>query len=244
MKSASSASLFAGTRIWLWERPESWVLGISACAWIYLIANGILGVAHPSAGAHGSHGRDTWSVCLEWSVMIAAMMFPQLAGQLRTVAARSFWERRHRAMALFLFGHLSLWLIYGLAVEVSLRLWPIEVFGTSSNMVPILFAIAALWELSPQKRRSIVSCHWTMPLAPSGWRANLDCFRYGLRIGASCCTSCWILMLVCAATGHALWVLLIATFVSWSERFLRQRPLALCSFMLLGVAVLLAISNK
>jgi len=230
----------------VWRHPELWAVLVSGGAWFFLIGTGAFtgGALHAYTGfaghMHGLGVHTAWYVGLAriwpalalWAFMIAAMMFPPLIRQLRVVAARSLWPRRNRAMALFLLGYSALWLLYGFAAEACLRLqrnlWPAATF-----LIPLCFLTAALWQLTPQKRRSLVACHHTIPLAPSGWRADFDCWRYGLRTAANCCVSCWALMFACAAAGHALWSLLVVTGISWPERFRprsRQRWFALALF--------------
>jgi predicted metal-binding membrane protein len=235
-------------RLRLWHNPESWVLLLSADAWLYLIAVEIWGAALSSVAPHNFHRHgfaphirslDAWPVgVLGWSIMIAAMMFPPLIPQLRLVAARSLWGRRHRAMALFLSGYTALWVVYGVAAEASLQLRRNAAPAMSTALVSLCFLVAAFWQLTPQKRRSLVACHLTMPLAPSGWRADSDCFRYGLRTATSCCVSCWALMFACAAAGHAIWAMLIVTLVSWSERFLPRARQVWFFFALVAAALL------
>jgi predicted metal-binding membrane protein len=248
MTTAALPIPYSRWRLLLWRHPESWALLLSAGAWLFFIAtsgsdwalHSVAPLAH--AGHTGySHGPSSalalhWSIM--WSIMIAAMMFPPLIGHLRVVAARSFWSRRHRAMILFLSGYSALWLLYGFGAEAGLQLQRSISPAASGFAIPLTFLMAAGWQLTPQKRRSLIACHFTMPLAPSGWRADFDCYRYGFRTAASCCISCWALMFACAAAGHALWAMLAVTSVSWSERFLRRPRQLWLSLALFAVALL------
>jgi hypothetical protein len=242
MTTAALALPYFRWRHFLWRHPESWAFALSAGAWLFFIATGATDMATMPEGLHahagsavhrtGAHSSlqpgflDAWpALALHWSIMIAAMMFPLLIGQIRVVAARSLWSRRNRAMALFLFGYSALWVLYGLAVEASLQLQRLFLPTTITFLIPFSFLMAGLWQLTRQKRLSLVACHLTMPIAPFGWRADFDCWRYGFRTAANCCVSCWALMFACAATRHALWAMLVVTLVSWAERFLhRPRP--------------------
>ena len=176
-----------------------------------------------------------------WPVMIAAMMFPPLIVQLRIVAARSLWSRRHRALILFLSGYSILWLLYGLLAEAGVQLQQRASLAGFHFLIPSSLLVAALWQLTLRKQKSLVACHLTMPLAPCGWRADLDCCRFGVRTGANCCISCWLLMFACAAAGHALWALLVATVVSWTERFLRRPRQLWFSAGLFAIALLISL---
>ena len=68
--------------------------------------------------------------------------------------------------------------------------------------------------------RGLNGCHRSIPLAPRGWRADRDCIRFGALIGTRCLVSCWALMLVCFASGHALAATAIVTGVGVGERFM------------------------
>ncbi len=222
-------------------QPEWWALGISAVAWLFFIVTGIyeiilradLSLIQVSHVAHfPALGFDSFlmpgligtcaSWVFHWFLMIAAMMFPLLIGQIRTVALRSFWFRRNRAIAFFIFGYTALWLLYGIVAQAGLQLQRTILPTASAFLVPLCFLVAACWQLTEQKRQSLVGCHLTMPLAPSGWHADFDCYRYGFRIAASCCISCWSLMLTNLATHHALWSMILVSFIAFSERFLPQ----------------------
>ena len=80
------------------------------------------------------------------------------------------------------------------------------------------FGAALLWQVTTLKRRALLACHRTQPLAPAGWRADLDCLRFGWTIGVSCLVSCWALMLACLLSGHSLPAMFGATAVGWGER--------------------------
>jgi Predicted metal-binding integral membrane protein (DUF2182) len=234
----------------LWRCPEFWVLVLSAAAWMFFVvdafwyrplaeANSHMWMGHmyhtvpPSGILHALYGAVS-AVILHWPMMIAAMMFPLLVGQLRVVAARSLWARRNRAMAFFLLGYTFPWLLYGLTVEACRQTHALSSF---SPLLPLCFLLTAAWQLSPLKRRSLVGCHLTMPLAPSGWRSDFDCCRYGIRIAMSCWLSCWVLMLTCVAAHHALWAMLVVTGVAWLERLLRQPRQLWIATALVGVAL-------
>jgi len=255
MTTAALPLPYSRWRWWLWRHPESWILLLSAGAWFFFIANGAFEALRTSPIPHADaayaghnhaltlHLPGAWpALAAHWPLMIAAMMFPPLIGQLRVVAARSLWYRRNRAMALFIGGYSVLWILFGVSTEAGLQLQRTLWRDSLVFLVPLCFLMAAFWQLTPRKRLSLVTCHATVPLAPTGWRADLDCWRYGSRIAASCCMSCWALMLACAAAHHALWAMLVVTCVAWSERFLR-RPRQLWFFLALFAVALLAASN-
>lgn len=195
------------TRRWRqaeWRHPEWWALAVSVVAWGVLVAEG---VHRPFAA---------------WSLMVIAMMVPLVVGPIRTTAARSLWHRRHRAIAIFLAGYLTLWLAAGVAASLLASLLGVHGGSEHPLLVASGFALAAGWQLAPAKRRALNACHRTMPLAPRGSRADRDCFHYGVRIGVYCLTSCWALMLACMLMGHATAVLVGVSLVLAGERYLRR----------------------
>jgi predicted metal-binding membrane protein len=146
-----------------------------------------------------------------WMLMVVAMMFPLVLDSVRRTAARSLWTRRHRAIAGFLLGYLSLWAAVGVLASF-----------IPAKSAAAGFALAAIWQLTPMKSRAVLSCHRTMPLTPTGWRADLDCIRFGWHIGGGCLISCWALMLACVLSGHALFAMVAITAAAITERYATQ----------------------
>ena len=196
-----SASALAVTRL-AWRHPQWWSLALAAGAWGWMIRN----------AGHHAHAHGFTAVMTGWMVMTAAMMLPMVTDHVRLTAERSFWYRRNRAMAGFLLGYLGLWAIPGAA----LALVP---FHPDGRTAAISFAIAGIWQLTPWKRRALVGCHRTIPLAPRGWRADADCIRFGWLTGTRCLQSCWALMLACAMSGHALLATAGLLAVGLAERY-------------------------
>jgi predicted metal-binding membrane protein len=187
-----------------WRHPEWWALALSVGAWVLLV------------------GQSVHRHFAGWSLMVVAMMVPLVVGPIRTTAARSLWRRRHRAIAIFLAGYLTLWLAAGAGFFLLMSIVGVNAGSPSPLLVASAFALALGWQLAPAKRRALNACHRTMPLAPRGSRADRDCFRYGLRIGAYCLTSCWALMLVCMVAKHAMGALVAVAVVLAAERYLRR----------------------
>jgi len=165
---------------------------------------------------HGVHHRMSFAQeLIYWMWMAAAMMLPFAIDAVRLTAARSLWERRHRAMAGFLTGFFAPWLLLGIAAA-GLR----ELSWTHSYVAPALgFLAAALWQRTSIHRRAFNACYRTQPLAPLGWQADRDCVRFGGTIGAACVRSCWPLMLACAFTGHSLIAMMGGMAVGAAERW-------------------------
>lgn len=168
-------------------------------------------------------------------LMAVAMMVPLALSPLRHVVRASFWARRHRAMALFLAGHAGLWAVVGLALGVGSELLASGIGRPAA--VAGLFAGAAAWQLGPGKRRSLVRCALTIPLAPRGRAADRDCVRYGVLVATSCIRSCWVLMAAVAATGHALVPMLAVVLVLRYERTGRRPPLRPSAALVAGTGL-------
>jgi predicted metal-binding membrane protein len=233
----------AWTRL-LWKHPEWWTLGLSASAWLTLLADGT-GTAGERAAAMHHHAGGALTVLppgfaramLTWLLMIGAMMFPLVVDAVRTTAARSLWPRRNRAITVFLLGYLLVWLVAGAAIAAAAQALAGTLARLSllSSLSAAGFTLAALWQLTPIKRRALRGCHRTLPLAPRGWRADGDAVRYGLAIGGRCVASCWALMLACTLAGHATPAMLCTAAVAAAERFMprldrRLTAAALCIF--------------
>jgi hypothetical protein len=194
-------------RRYFWTHPEWWSLVLVALAW---------GTVVLQAGEHQGHAHHSLSFPLEflnWGLMVVAMMVPLMLEPLRWVAFQSFRDRRHRAVLLFLLGFLVPWLGVGVGAA-----WLRTLDWSHNPLLPSgMFALAALWVLVPVRMQALVSCHLTVPLAPSGWPADRDCLRVSLRLGASCVVTCGFLMLACVLTGHNLLAMLGGTVLGALE---------------------------
>ena len=214
-------------RRFFWRHPEWWSLILVALAWGTIISR---------ASVNQEHIHHTMPIQVEflnWGLMVVAMMVPMMLEPLRWVAFQSFRHRRHRAILLFLIGFLLPWMLVGIAVT-----W-LRTLEWSQNplLAPGMFALAALWALVPARRHALVLCHARVPLAPSGLKADRDCSRFGLIIGASCVATCGFLMLACATTGHNLLAMLGGTTLAALE-FRAFRP---ASHRIFAGALILAV---
>jgi hypothetical protein len=171
------------------------MLAICGLAWVVMLGHGW------QRGGHRIHHSVTFrQEFAAWMWMVAAMMIPQVLYEVRRTADDSLWGRRNRAVVGFLAGYLGPSLAAGMgAAFLCQGSW------THALAAPALgFAAAAAWMLLPGRRRVLIACHRRLPLAPTGWRADYDCLRYGVTIGGACLRKCWPLMLACAFSGHSL----------------------------------------
>jgi predicted metal-binding membrane protein len=155
----------------------------------------------------------------DWLLMAVAMMLPSALPMVRHVELNTRWSRRQRSGALFAGSTLAVWALFGLVV-VSLTGW---MPAAQQDVRPLVGALvlAAAWELTPAKRRSLRACHRTSPLPPNGWKADTACIRSGLRYGMACVGACWALMLCMAIAGHAgLSLMFVLTIIVVAEEVL------------------------
>jgi predicted metal-binding membrane protein len=237
----STASWTGRGRLIAWRHPEWWSLALSAGAAAALVAIHTQMFAGSSAH-HGSRlpppsvAAATLAFA-QWLLMVVAMMVPLAASAIRTTAARSLWRRRHRAIAAFLVGYLAPWAIAGVVISIGVTLWMPADSRAVATTSSVALTIAALWQTSETKRRALMACHGTRPLAPAGWIAVRDGLNYGASIGGHCLTSCWALMLTCAILGHQPVAMIAAATIGVAERTTRRADARVTSAALGGLAL-------
>lgn len=206
----------------VWRHPQWWALALCVVAWGAMFR------------PHAQHAHTPAARLTNWMIMTAAMMLPLVISQMRFVAERSLWKRRHRAIAGFLAGYLAVWLILGVAVSF---------IEPGTWLAAAAFAVAGAWQLTRARRVAMASCHRAMPLAPRGWRADRDCLRYGWSVGIYCVATCWALMLACAMAGHNVVAMAGITALLWTERRTRPRRRAYSAVLFGGAVVFLVFSS-
>jgi predicted metal-binding membrane protein len=241
-----------------WRHPEWWSLGLSAGAWLLLAttsasASDLVAAHHHAGGAVAVITGLTGSAAvtgltgsaaawvLGWLTMVVAMMVPLVLAQIRFVAGRSLWRRRHRAIGGFLIGYLGPWLVIGIGAAGLGVALQADGRVAASWVAALGFVVAAAWQLSPIKWRALRGCDRTIPLSPRGWRADRDCVRYGWLVGGQCLLSCWALMLACMLAGHGVLALAGVTIVTVAERYAVRPDRRVVCGLLAGLAVVYAI---
>jgi hypothetical protein len=205
-----------------WAHPEWWSIALSVAAWASLAASaGVVAFAGHHVTTHATASFVAYAG--DWLLMVVAMMFPLSVGAIQATAARSLWRRRHRAIAWWLVGYLAPWSGLGF----SLWLITATLFTGDQSapgvLIALAFAAAAIWHTTPTRARAVSGCHRTQPLAPTGWRANYDCVRYGWATGTNCVVACGALMAACSLLGHGLGGLMAmvsVTAISLAERYM------------------------
>jgi hypothetical protein len=195
-------------RAWLRRHPEWWMIAMSAAAWAMLLASRV--PPHHAAA-------DVRMALSDWLLMTAAMMLPLAVTPVRGTAARSLWSRRHWAIAAFVIGYGLAWCTAGaffiVAVGAAARLIELHVLSI------VMLLVAAAWHVGPARRRAVLACDRSMPLAPSGWRANWDCVSFGMFFGRQCVLRCWAAMLAASLIHSAAGMILISLI-----GFVEERP--------------------
>jgi predicted metal-binding membrane protein len=214
-------------RLVAWRHPEWWSLAIAGGAAATLVglhlpaadAAPALGASHHAPAARSDALLPAATIAfVQWLLMVVAMMVPLSVGAIRTTAARSLWRRRHRAIAAFLAGFLVPWAIAGLGISIAVAASMPDDARAIGAVTALAVALAAWWQRSPAKRRALMACHGTRPLAPAGWGAVRDGVGFGASIGTHCLISCWPLMLACAVSGHHPLVMVGAAALGVAER--------------------------
>jgi predicted metal-binding membrane protein len=222
-------AITAAVRTRLAYAPQTWVYVVAAGAMAILLARHLI----PDAAAshehhmHGGHGAalspvptlvSTW---LWWTVMSVAMMFPVAATGARRIAAAGLWRRRHIAMAEFLGGYLAAWALVGLiAVWGVAMVWP---HGAPRYVVAAVLFAAAVWQVTPVRRRVLRRCRGPAFVNVRGWRADADAVAEGLADGRRCVVTCGPVMAV-MAVGHSLVLMACLTALLLTERARGPNP--------------------
>jgi predicted metal-binding membrane protein len=154
---------------------------------------------------------------LRWQIMCVAMMLPLTIAPLRHAAFRSFARRRNRAMALCATAYLAVWTALGAMVVVFQAI--VDAAGERQAALVGALAIAAIWQFSPLKAKALRRCNRNLPLSPHGVRADADCIRFGLLIGANCTGSCGPIMAALMFAPHEPFLMLAAQTVVVLERY-------------------------
>jgi predicted metal-binding membrane protein len=216
--SASTPNLRDWQAIYRRRHPEWWVGLLIAFSWIAMIARhgGNVSVFrgmtdHPSPG---------FGLALsDWALMMFAMMVPVALPALHFTALNSLRFRRGRAMLIFLVTYTVIWIAFGIVALSGDRLVRVELSVSEGVLMAYALALAAPWQVSGPKRRALIACGRSLPLRPTGMRADISCARYGLQQAWRCFRSCWALMLVIVAAGPGslVWMIGLSVLIAVEE---------------------------
>ena len=148
-------------------------------------------------GANPNQQPASWAVA--WALMLTAMMLPLLIAPIRHVRDRSYASRRYRAIALFLAGYGSVWMVAGgvlLAVAALAGGIARAIAFPAAAVASLTVGLAIAWHCSPARQRCLNRMHAHPAIAASGAAADLAVLRFGLAHGCLCVGTCWALMLL------------------------------------------------
>lgn len=162
------------------DDPELFARAAIVAAWLTLIAHDFVEPHHRHSMVGGLPG---------WTVMTVAMMGPAVLPAVRHVAQSSLRWRRRQAIGEFVVVYVALWVGFGTAA-----LTVASPTAPSAELAGAALVLAAVWQVSPPKRRALWDCHRAVPFPPTGIRATMSCARFGAVHGSACIRSCWPLM--------------------------------------------------
>ena len=151
------------TRSLAWH-PEWWVYAVAGAAALVLVAGALSSPDTGAAAGHHMHEghhamgqtpdvQGPWASWLSawehWALMVAAMMLPVVAPQVRRVATRSLWSRRHRAAVSFVLAYVAC--------------------GSSSGagLVAVVLALGGQEQLAPWLAVVLLTCGGLAGLRPA-----------------------------------------------------------------------------
>jgi predicted metal-binding membrane protein len=212
--SSTGGSSFGAGSLWLCTFGQGGMSGMGP------------GMHEAGGGAVLAGGLPLLSGLPMWGLMAGAMMLPTALPAVRHVGVNSLYWRRRRAMAEFVAVYLAVWTGFGILVLGPLS----SLMPTDSGLaLAAALSLAALWQLTPPKRRAQRACHRARPLPPYGWRASAGVARFGLFNGGACLASCWALMLTMAVVSSArlAWMAVLTAVVLIEKTNLKPRRTAL-----------------
>ncbi|MEI5584324.1 MULTISPECIES: copper chaperone [unclassified Agromyces] len=187
-----------------------------------------------------SAGAGLLAALAMWALMAAAMMLPTVLPAVRYVADVSRPALRSPLAAVFALAYLGVWTAVGTLV-VGATAW----LGSADR--PLLVAAivaAALWELTPLKRRALARCCRTAPIRLRGLAAFRSSAAFGVRNGAVCVLACGPAMAVLALAGHPLVATVVVAGVLMGEKVRRHgdrlRPWGAAAGLVLAAGAIVA----
>jgi predicted metal-binding membrane protein len=171
--------------------------------------------------------RDLLMVFAIWAIMMVAMMVPPVTPMLLSFATISS-NRLAQAPAfvpwwVFLAGYLVFWMVFGILATLaqwglhSLALLSPTMGSTSPLVGSLLLMAAGIYQWTTLKQACL--SHYQRPsqflLTRGRHHDGKAAFRMGLRHGACCLGSCWLLMAVLFAVGamNLAWIAGLSVFM-------------------------------
>jgi predicted metal-binding membrane protein len=192
-----------------------------------------------------------------WVVMMAAMMFPSVAPVVATYVGIQRGRRRQAmasqrgATACFVAGYLLVWssagaLAYGCVRAAEALSGDALTWDRGGRwLAGSVLLTAALYEVTPLKRRCLTRCRGPVAFIVSSWRdGRSGALRMGALHGAWCLGCCWALMAALFALGimSLSWMAVIAVLIAVEKVLPWRRAavglvVAVLSVLAVGVTV-------
>ncbi len=180
--------------------PGAVLLLLASGAWLAVVS-----LAGGVGAAPGTMGLGIGAFIAVWTLMMAAMMLPSVAG-VASMYARTIRNRRALRLGGFVSGYVLVWSAAG--VPAFALAWVAGRLadhhpGIATGMAAGIFTACGLYQLTPVKDRCLVHCR--SPLAQllhfGTFRGRLREMRVGLFHGSYCLGCCWGLMVLLVAFG-------------------------------------------
>ena len=178
--------------------------GAATLAFVALIAWGATALLTQSMhGMTGTMGLGILAFVALWTLMMAAMMLPSVA-PVALSYQRVIQSERSLRLTLFVGGYLAVWGCAGVvAFAVGLVADAAVQRGAGPKLAAVMFALAALYQLSPLKERCLRHCRAPVSLLMrySSYEGRLRDLAVGIHHGAYCLGCCWALFTVLVVVG-------------------------------------------
>lgn len=201
----------AAPAAWGSRAPEWWLRGIAGAGWLTLLLL-------PAAGGH--HATVSLGPHAAAGLAMVAVMAPLIAGNVRYAAARSPSRTRRTVAVDVVAGWALVW--GAVAVALGISTWALAEAVGSLTAVALVTVVAAGWQSTGLKRRSVARCDRRFAPPLDRRCARRMARRFGVVLGRDCTLSCGPLMALMASAGHAVPVAAACVAVAWYER--QRRP--------------------
>jgi predicted metal-binding membrane protein len=192
-------------------RPDLWLWAVAGIGWAALVVLTVVG-GHHGSGSLRAHAAG-------WTAMVAVMV-PLIAPNVRYAVRRSPARARRAVAGGVVAGWAAVWLVA--AVVLGVGTWGLGALVGDLAAPALVTAVAVAWQWTPVKRRSLARCDRRLAPPLDRRRAGRAVRRFGVVLGRDCVLSCWPLMALMGAAGHAVPVTAACLGVAWYER--RRRP--------------------
>ena len=192
-------------------RPDPWLWTVAGIGWAALVVLTVVG-GHHASGSLRAHA-------VGWTAMVAVMV-PLIAPNVRYAVRRSPARARRAVAVGVVAGWAGVWL--AAAVVLGVGTWGLAALVGNLTALALVTAVAVAWQWAGVKRRSVARCDRRLAPPLDRHRAGRAVRRFGVVLGRDCVLSCWPLMALMGAAGHAVPVTAACLGVAWYER--RRRP--------------------